>query len=88
MATKKAKSAQQAKFLLVYLRQIANHHMLLSGDYCTDNFRAKPLFKQLGLQQCKTLRELVESSAKLWHLDLMLDRLLGAHKILIFSQFT
>jgi SNF2 family DNA or RNA helicase len=30
---------------------------------------------------------MVESSAKLLHLDLMLDRLLGDHKVLIFSQF-
>ena len=77
----------QATFLLVYLRQIANHHMLLSGDYCTENFRSKHLFKQLALPQCQSLKELVESSAKLSHLDLMLEKLLDDHKVLIFSQF-
>lgn len=73
--------------LLTYLRQIANHHMLLSASYCTDNFRSKPLFKQLALPDCESLEELVRSSAKLCHLDIMLDRLLLDHKVLIFSQF-
>ena len=58
--TKKNRSMNQVNNLLIYMRQIANHHMLLSADYCTDNFRSKTLFKQLALTPCNNLNELVK----------------------------
>jgi len=84
---KKNKSLGQVNNLLVYLRQIADHPLLLSGSYCTDNFRSQKLFKQLQLEHSKSLEEMIECSAKLVHLNYMLDRLLKDHKVLIFSQF-
>lgn len=61
--------------------------MLLSSEYCTDNFRGKKLCKEINVALPQTLDDYLATSAKMQYLNVILDKTLSDHKVLIFSQF-
>ena len=80
-------STTQISNIYVYMRLIADHPLLLGAEYCTDNFRSKKLCAELNVPFPQTLDDFVLPSAKLQYLNVMLDKILDSHKVLIFSQF-
>ena len=84
---KQTKSLAAVNNVFVLLRQIVDHNLLLGSEYCTENFRAKKLCQQIDLPVPQTLADFLTGSAKLQYLDVILDKTLAEHKVLIFSQF-
>ena len=84
---KNATSTATLSNIYIYMRLIADHTLLLGAEYCTDNFRSKKLCAELGVPFPQTLDDFILPSAKLQYLNVMLDKILVSHKVLIFSQF-
>ena len=84
---KQSDSLAAVNNLFTLMRQIVCHNLLLSSEYCTENFRAKKLCQNLNLPVPQTLDDFLAPSAKLQYLNVILDKVLQSHKVLIFSQF-
>ena len=80
----KTSSSTGISNIFIYMRLIADHTLLLGSEYCTDNFRSKKMCAELGVPFPQTLDDFILPSAKLQYLNVMLDKILTSHKVLIF----